>query len=166
MERLQVDESQVALCMVPMLHRSVSLASRAELGLSGFVLVDLWRMCAEDTCKRLGAPTGSTFWANQTAVNLQSACLAGVLVTLTKNDEFNPWCCGQTRLTELPIEEHFSFLRRQSPNAQLSARGYFVAGARVALKTEKALVKERLPAAQGEPALTEEQRLVLHAKNA
>jgi hypothetical protein len=67
------------------------------------------------------APTGSTFWAAQTVVNMQSCCLAGILVTITKDEAFSPWRAGSARMSEISIEEQFSFLRRQSANAQLIA---------------------------------------------
>ena len=48
---------------------------------------------------------------------------------------------GFGRLSELTVEQHFSMLRAQSNNAQLTARAYFKAAARVALKVGKGLKK-------------------------
>jgi hypothetical protein len=113
--------AQVALNLAPLLHRTFPLALRAEVGVSGFVALDLFRMLAEDQCRKMKAPTGSTFWAAQTVVNMQSCCLAGILVTITKDEAFSPWRAGSARMSEISIEEQFSFLRRQSANAQLIA---------------------------------------------
>lgn len=150
---------QVGLNLVPQLHRSVSLQHRCELGVSGFVGLDIMRMLAEETCTRFNVPTGSTFYAGQTLSNLQATCLSGILVTLTKPTDFDPWTRGHCRLSELPIEEHFSLLRRQSGNAQLSCRGFWQAAARVSLKTGVDLNREKPFTLQGQPALSPEECL-------
>ena len=149
----------VAMNLVPLLHRDLPLAARCEIGVSGFVGLDMMRMLSEVLCKKLGAPTGSTFMAAQTASNLQAACLSGILVCLTKDVHFNPWQFGQVRLSELPIEEHFSYCRRQSMNAQLSARAFWQAAARVSLRNGKLLSQENAPKITGETPLTNEQFL-------
>ena len=50
--------------------------------------------------------------------------LSGILICLTKDPEFSPWRYGHNRLTELPIEQHFSYLRQQSPNSQLTSQKF------------------------------------------
>ena len=144
----------VGMNLVPLLHRDLPLASRCEIGVSSFVGLDLMRMLAEILGKKLGAPTGSTFMASQTTGNLQAACLSGILVAVTKDVHFNPWQFGQVRLSELPIEEHFSFCRRQSANSQLSARAFWQAAARVSLRNGKLLSQESAPKVTGEKPLT------------
>lgn len=56
-------------------------------------------------------------------------------------------------MTELAIEEHFSMLRRQSPNSQLSARAFWQAAARVSIKTGHTLNMEEPASISSEPAL-------------
>ena len=97
--------------------------------------------------------------AAQTCSNLQAACLSGILVCLTKDVHFNPWHFGQVRLSELPIEEHFSYCRRQSSNSQLSARAFWQAAARVSLRNGKLLSQESAPKMTGEKPLTNSELL-------
>ena len=59
----------------------------------------------------------------------------------------------------LPIEQWFSFVRGQSPNSQVSARGYFQASARVTLKHGQKLTKQVAELHRGEEPLSEEQFL-------
>ena len=152
--------AQVALNLAPLLHRTFPLALRAEVGVSGFVALDLFRMLAEDQCRKMKAPTGSTFWAAQTVVNMQSCCLAGILVTITKDEAFSPWRAGSARMSEISIEEQFSFLRRQSANAQLTCRSFWQAAARVAISTGRKLNKEQPAPVQGEKPLGMEEFLL------
>ena len=153
--------TQVALNLAPLLHRDLSLATRCEVGLCGFVAVDLFRMVAEEKTTEMGMPTGSGFMAAQTCSNLQSCALAGVLVTLTLDEHFQPWKFGNARLSELPIEQWFSFLRSQSPNAQLSSRAFWQAAGRVALRTGQALMKEKPVPSGFQSAIGEEECLDL-----
>ena len=152
--------TQVALNLAPLLHRDLSLATRCELGLCGFVAMDLFRMVSEEKTKEMGMPTGSGYMAPQTCSNLQSCALAGVLITVTLDEHFNPWKFGNARLSELPIEQWFSFLRAQSPNAQLSSRAFWQAAGRVALRTGQALMKETPVPAGFDSALGEEEFLI------
>eukprot|EP00438_Fugacium_kawagutii_P008763 Skav206806 [mRNA] locus=scaffold1990:253368:261683:- [translate_table: standard] len=153
----------VAMNLVPLLHCKSTLADRCETGIAGFVTIDIMRFLAEILCKKMGAPTGSTFLAPQTATNIQASCLSGILLCITKDANFEPWKFGEARLTELPIEEFFSFCRRQSANSQLSARAYFHAAARVALRNSNLLNKEKVNRLKGEKALTREQPLVCNS---
>ena len=148
--------------LTPLLHRDVPLHLRCEIGVAGFVTLDVMRMLSEIWCRKLGAPTGSTFMATQTTVNLQAACLAGIVVCVTKEQHFSPWHSGQSRMSELPVEEHFSFCRRQSANSQLSARAFWTAAARVCLRHGHLLNQEPPPKPTGEKPLTAEQFLGRH----
>ncbi|CAL1164821.1 unnamed protein product [Cladocopium goreaui] len=67
----------------------------------------------------------------------------------TMDPGFNAWGNGFGRLSELTVEQHFSMLRAQSNNAQLTARAYFKAAARVALKVGKGLKKPHTDSALG-----------------
>ena len=149
----------MALCLVPLLMRAIPLSMRAECGVAGFIALDLFQMLSQQLCRKMGAPTGSTFWAGQTVSNLQHSCLSGVLLCAVKDASFNPWLHSGSRLTELGVEEQFAFLRSQASNSQLTSRGYFKATARTQLRAGSLLEKEKAPPAQGEPALNPEELL-------
>ena len=136
----------------------MSLEHRCENAISGFVALDIFRLLSESLCSNLGMPKGTCSMAAQTCLNLQSCALTAAIICFTKNHDFEPWYNGFGRLTELPIEQFFSFCRRQSENSQLSARAYWQARARQCLKMEKLIAKEHA-AKSGSPALSQDQRL-------
>ena len=150
---------QVALNIAPLLTKSLNLEQRVETAVSGFVSIDLFAALATLKCTKSGLPTGSCFMAGQTAFNLQSVCLAAIVIGVTKSPEMNPWKYGSCRVAELAIEQFFGTLRNQSSTAQLSCRAYWQAGSRDALKVVRELEKQK-PAGLGEPPLTDEQQLV------
>ena len=133
---------KVALATAPLQHRAMDMKTRCECALTGFILVDLFRLYAADLCARRGWPTGSAFLASQTACNLQGCALSAVTIAMTKPVDVEPWR-GSSRLTELSIEQLFGALRQQSPNAQLSTRQYFAASAKHALRQSKVLNREK-----------------------
>lgn len=143
------------LCTSPSLGKNVSLKQRCENALSGFLLLDLWSLLAQEKCSKHQLPTGSTFMATQTARTLQSVALSIVVVALSKSPDFEPWLHGFGRLSELAVEHHFGMLRNQSPTALLSARAYFQAGARQSLRTNKLLNKEKVRNIAGTAPLTD-----------
>ena len=65
---------QVALCTGGLLHRdpALTLATRCEWALSGFLIIDVMKMISEDTCSQMQLPRGSCFMASQTCTNLQA----------------------------------------------------------------------------------------------
>lgn len=148
---------QVALCTSPLLHRNLSLSDRCELSLAGFLVLDLYRMYAESECSK--ATKGSFFMAPQTMFNLQGVALSTALITISKDDHFHPWKVGTVRMSEMAVEEWFGLQRKQSANSQLSARGFWKAGARTQLHHGKLLNKEKCMQHKPEPCLTEEQSL-------
>ena len=150
---------QVALNLSPILHRGVPLAVRAELGVSGFVMLDIMKMVADELNDTLRLPTGSSFLAPQTMCNLQSTSLVGILICISKDETWSPWQHGHSRLSELSIEEHFAYLRQQSPNAQLSARAFWKAACRVSLRASKTLNAQKDVVNQGEKPLTQKEFL-------
>ena len=157
---------EVAMNLVPLLHRRVSLSQRCEVGVSGFCSLDLMRMLAEGLAKKLGAPKEACWMAHQTSSNLQASCLAGILITITKSDQEDPWHWGSNRLSELAIEEHFGLCRTQSNNAQLSARGFFQAAAKVTLRSGRMLDKAKADVSQchrSEKPLTREELLASYS---
>ena len=149
------------MCISPILHRNLTLMTRCEIGLCGFLALDMFGVVASETCKKLQAPTGSCWMASQTQYNLQGAALAAVAIACTKPAKWHPWKTGRARLSELGVEEWFSFLRSQSANSQLSCRGYWQAAARTSMKHGKELNHLKPPNFADEPALTEEEFLVV-----
>ena len=150
--------NQVAMCIAPLLHKSLSMALRCETALTGFITMDLFSMLAGIKCYRNKLPKGSQFMASQTQHNLQACALAAIVITLTKGQELDPWRRGFARLSELAIEQHFGHLRGQSQNSQLTCRGYWQASARSAMKAAKNLDKEN-PLPGTESPLTDEEFL-------
>ena len=135
---------QVALNAAPLMHRDLSLSQRCQAGLEGFLALDLFTLLADTTAKSLKLPKGSCAMAPQTVLNLQSASLAGVLLTCTKDALFEPYK-GFGRLSELPVEQYFSALRSQVANSQLSGRAYFQASTRQSLVVNKVLKDQKAP---------------------
>ena len=139
------------------MHTNIELVTRCELALSGFLCLDLFRMTAEEKTLAMKMPKGSGFMASQTVGNLQGCCLSVVAIALTLDPNWQPWRHGHARLTELPIEQWFSFLRSQSPNSQLSARAFFQASCRMSLKNNKQLMREKPVSACLQGALTDDE---------
>ena len=131
------------MCLAPLLHRKMSLFDRCSTGLCGFITMDLFRLLAHQHCQRLRLPTGSCWMAGQTCSNLQSCAVMGAIIGFTKPLHCEPWRHSQTRLCEIAIEHFFGALRAQSSNSQLSARSYWIASAREALKKENRLNSEK-----------------------
>ena len=150
------ESHEVALNQAPVLNRSLTLMQRCEVGLSGFVALNLFQQLAADLACEKSFPTGSLGMASQTTRNLQSANLAAVALTLSKRTDFEPWRQGFGRISELPVEQFFSSVRGQSPNSQLSCRAYWQASARQSLKLKKAIVKEAAPPLEGDEPLSDE----------
>ena len=86
----------------------------------------------------LGCRKVASRWQHKHAWTCSHAALSAAIICFTKSHDFEPWAHGFGRLTELPIEQFFSFCRRQSENSQLTARAYWQASARQCLKMEKA----------------------------
>ena len=98
------------------------LEMRAENGLCGLMLIEVFQMLSNQESTRRGLPRGSLFLAAETVRNLQHAAMGVISVTVSKSTEGSPWERGGQRLSELAIEQHFGRLRTQSPSAQLTAR--------------------------------------------
>lgn len=129
----------VSMCVAPSMHSLLTVAERCEVALSGYICMDLFSMLAKEKCRTLQLPGGSTFMAVQTCSTLQHVALSVVLICLTMEDGFDAWTSGTARLTELPIEYHFGYLRCMMSNSQFSARQFFACDAKQAAKTGKAL---------------------------
>ena len=119
----------ISLCISPANHRCMSLFERCETALTGFVLIDMFGLLAQVTCKKLQWAKGSTWMAPQTANNLQQVALGIVSVAVSKSKFGDPWV-GTNRMNEISVEEHFGRIRMTSPNAQVTARSYWRAVAR------------------------------------
>ena len=122
----------------------MSLENRAENALTGIVLLDIFQMLSAREAVKRSLPKGSLFIANETIKNLQQCAMGTIAIALSKDDLGNPWCRGDHRLDELPIEQHFGRLRSQSPTAQLSVRSFWQASARDMMKASR---EKRPPAA-------------------
>lgn len=148
---------QVGMNIGSLITKSFTLQERLELAVSGYVAMDLFSLLAAEPCRKMKLPTGSTFLASQTRINIQAVSLATICVCASKSSQMNPWSAGNVRLSELAIEEFFGMIRSQSSTGQLSSRGYFQASARNSLKMLKQMEHNKhLP--DGEPALTDEQQ--------
>jgi hypothetical protein len=144
----------IALCIAPANHRALDLKERTHWALAGFLLVDLFSILAQVTCRKLNWGKGTTWLAPQTAHNLQQVCLGIVSVALTKSRFGDPWS-GTNRLNEISIEEHFGRIRMSSANAQVTARSYWKAVARESLlRRDKVQVQNPLVEI---PPLTDEE---------
>ena len=82
-------------------------------------------MTAEEKTVEMKMPKGAGFMASQSVGNLQGCCLSVVAIVNTLDASWQPWRHGHARLSELPIEQWFAFLRAQSPNSQLSCARLF-----------------------------------------
>ena len=151
----------LGMCISPTMHRHLTMEQRCEIGLSGFLCLDMFRLVADKHCADLQLPRGSCFYAGQTIANLQSTALAGVVMTVSKPPGFTPWSQGYARLTELPIEQHFGQIRTQSSSAQHTTRSFLIASARLAQRTSRTLNKMKPKTSKPENPLTEEEPLDL-----
>ena len=149
-----------ALCISPALHKDLSMMARCENALSGFLLLDMFRLLAEGHCKSHGLARGSTFMAGQTCYNMAGVALTTAAMCYSKPSALCPWLQGTARLSEMTIEELFGMLRGQTGNSQLSSRQYFQASARYMLKQNDALnKKQKVYKPVAEKALTDEEFL-------
>ena len=98
--------------------------------MTGFVLLDLWKLVADRIALQRSLAKGSLFMANQTRAALQSVAMSVILIALTKDDLGNPFCHGHCRVTELGVEEWFGRIRAQSQSAQHTARSFWKAAAK------------------------------------
>ena len=151
----------VALCISPALHHFLTLVERCEAAVCGFVLLDLWKLCADKKAVEMGVPKGTTWMASQTQYNLQGTALSTIALCVAKSDDFMPWRYGFARLSELPIEQQFGHLRSQVASAQLSTRGFWHADARQSLKINDVLNKCKAPPPAQERALTDSESLAM-----
>lgn len=148
----------------PCSRKTMALSDRVLNALTGFALIDLFRLLSDKECARRGLPKGALFLAPETARNLQHSALAVVSVGLTKSSEGCYWSNGHQRLSELPVECHFGRLRTQSSSAQLSARSFWSASARDMLRSSSRKQVGDPPVQKKIDPLTEEEFLVVSNK--
>ena len=122
------------------MHSGLSLSERAELALTGFVLLDLWSLVASEKEKTSGVGRGRMQMAGQTRRALQGIAMTCISIAATKPKHWNPFGRPHS-LSEVHIEQWFGQLRSQYVDSDLTARGYFNAAARVARKTAKNQVR-------------------------
>lgn len=150
-----------SLCICPATHKFLKLEERCELSLAGFLLLDLYKVVADRLCQDRGLPKGTLWYAGQTMLNLQATALSTISLCVTKSSGWHPWTVGTSRLSEIAIEQRFGQLRTQSSNAQLSARAFWIACSRHAMKTGKNLNHNKpVKARSQEPHMSDEQPLL------
>lgn len=115
----------------PAIHGDLSLAQRAELGLTGFLLFDLFALVSAERERKHGVAKGTYTMAPQTRSVLQSVALSSAVISTTKEPTFNPWTRDQG-LSECYIEKLFGQYRAQSQSGDLSAKSFWCAAAVVA----------------------------------
>eukprot|EP00438_Fugacium_kawagutii_P014644 Skav218861 [mRNA] locus=scaffold2417:89791:93472:+ [translate_table: standard] len=115
----------------PVLHGNLSLSQRCELGLCGFLVLDLWALQGMAREKKLRLKKGSSQLAPQTRTHLQS-CGLGV-AALASSSVMGQWCpfLKDQVLSESHIEHLFGQLRASSSSGSLTAKSYFSAQARM-----------------------------------
>ena len=113
------------------------LKVRCENALTGYVLLDIWRLVADRICTSRKLGRGSLWMAPQTHKNLQCCALGIVAVALNFDFPGDCWKSGHWRMTELPIEEWFGRLRSRSSTSQLSARAFWRSAAKEMLRYVK-----------------------------
>ena len=150
----------MALCLGPSMCKGWPLFERCENAAAGFVAVDVFRMLAKKRASEARLPTGSCFLASQTAFNVQGAALTVLAMSISKPAGCTPWVFGQSRISEISIEQHFGMLRSQSANSHLSMRSFLQASARRSLLLNDELNRKQKHIARPEPALTEAQFFV------
>ena len=126
----------------------MSVQDRVLNALTGFILLDVFKMVSDIACSSRNLPRGTLFLACETYRNLQHVALGLVAYCLCKDSEQDPWSRGHQRLTELGVEEWFGRIRLQSSNAQHSARSFFKASAREMLRAAKSSPKPPQPHVQ------------------
>ena len=138
------------------MHKTYDIKSRCEAAMSGFILLDLFKLVSELACRRRGLPRGALWIAPQTSENLQQVALSVIIQCASKPDVGDFHSAGHCRMTELPVEEWFSRLRCQSSNAQLDARAYWKAACREMLRASR-LQDQEVPACRSLPPLNARQ---------
>lgn len=116
----------------------MSLKDRVENGLTGYVLLDLWKIMADKITTKRKLPKGALSIAPQTQQNLQSVVLGMLSYALGKDAASpNPFSKGHCRMTELPVEEWFGRLRMRSVTAQLTTTAFWRAAAKEMIRASK-----------------------------
>ena len=119
------------------MHKSMSLLDRLENALSGYVLLDLFKLLSGKECKRRGLPPNSLWMAVQTHRNLQYVVMGFVSALMGKDEVGDPWKSSHHRWTELPIEMWFGRLRSRASSAQFNAKQYWSHAAAEMMRTQK-----------------------------
>ena len=118
-------------------HKTMATVDRVQNSMSDYLLMDLFRLIADQRCGKLSLPKSTFFLHPETMRNVQHVGLAVIAVSLTGCKSGNPFARGHQRLTELAVEEHFGSLRTQSVSAQLTARSFWKAAAREMVRAMK-----------------------------
>lgn len=146
-----------ALPKAPATHKTMPMAVRAENALTGYVLLDLFRLCADRRCVARALPKGTLWMAGQTHKNLQSAALGILSVTLSKDTLGDYFKFGHCRMSELPVEEFFGRLRSRSSTSQLTARAYWRSAGKEMMRHLKSAKKSNFSDHSEVPPVTAEE---------
>ena len=139
----------------PATNTALSLKQRCEIALSGVIVQDLWALLATERERKQRMPKGMCQMAPQTRSNLQWVAMCAANICATKEDTWHPFQFGHA-LSEIHIEHMFGRYRGQYAHADLNARAYWNANARVARQqaAKLARLKTAAPALDKEPALS------------
>lgn len=119
-------------------HPGMTPIQRMENSLTCYLLLDMGRMLALESCTREGTKLASRWLAPQTHSHLQelNGFMAAALMDFPTDTEFLPH-----RKTELPLEAWFGSLRKQFPTSMMRTRDYCVAAAKQMFKSMKTITK-------------------------
>ena len=107
------------------MHKSMAVRDRVENALTGYVLLDLFRLLSSKECRLRGLPAGSLWLAAQTHKNMQVVVMGFIQALLSKDPVGDPFQNSHHRWTELPIEMWFGRLRQRAPGCQFNSKQYW-----------------------------------------
>lgn len=119
-----------AMCLAAVMNPNLNLEQRLENALTGFVLLDLCELVAEQRSKDHGVSKDRFWIARQTQRNLQELCACCAIQVTSVNGPYAPWSS-----TELKLEQYFGHLRGQFANSQFRTRDYLHASAKKSYQT-------------------------------
>lgn len=145
----------------PALHGRMTLEERAELSLTGYLLLELWPLLSRKREIKYSRKKGSHFMAGQTRHYLQSTALCVSVIAATKEANWDPFVRSQN-LSEIHVEQHFGRLRSSSASGDLTARSYWGYAAKNARAQLMRIKGQSLhpSSPSSEPALSEETLLI------
>ena len=120
----------------PFMHLTMAMSDRLENCLTGYVLLDLFKILSHRECKARALPQGTLWMAPQTHRNLQYCVQGFIQACFAKDPVGNPWQ-SHHRWTELPIELWFGRLRQRMPQATFNSKQYWAQAAKEMMREKK-----------------------------